>query len=72
VLTSGVAIAQTNLQLDRQLDRVGWPVDDRVRVAAAYDLAARLFTGQYRPNGKTFVAHVCGTASIAQLAGGTS
>jgi hypothetical protein len=42
-----------------------------VRVAAAYDLASRLFTGQYRPNGKTFVAHVCGTASIAQLAGAT-
>ena len=66
-----VAIAQTNLQLDRQLDRAGWPVDDRVRVAAAYDLASRLFTGQYRPNGKTFVAHLCGTASIAQLAAAT-
>jgi hypothetical protein len=42
-----------------------------VRVAAAYDLAAQLLTGQYRPSGKTFVAHVCGTASIAQLSGGT-
>jgi len=31
----------------------------------------QLFTGQYRSSGKTFVAHLCGTASITETAGGT-
>jgi hypothetical protein len=31
----------------------------------------QLFTGQYRSSGKTFLAHLCGTAAIVQAAGGS-
>jgi len=33
-------------------------------VRNGYDLASRLFSAQFRPNGKPFIAHVVGTASI--------
>jgi HD domain len=67
-----VIVAQTNLQLQRQLELAGWTPRDRERVAAAYDLAAQLFSGQYRSSGKTFLAHLCGTASITEAVGGTA
>jgi hypothetical protein len=66
-----VHVAQTNLQLQRQLELAGWSSHDRQRVADAYELAVQLFTGQYRSSGKTFLAHLCGTASITETAGGT-
>ncbi len=56
--------AQTNLQLLAQLREAGFSEVERARVAAAYDLASRLFTGQFRCCGKTFLAHLVGTASI--------
>jgi hypothetical protein len=46
-------------------------VRDRRRVVDAYDLAVQLFSGQYRASGKTFLAHLCGTASVVQAAGGS-
>ncbi len=64
-------VAQTNLQLFRQLDAAGWSNHDRQRVIDAYALIAELHAGQYRASGKTFVAHLCGTASIVQATGGT-
>jgi hypothetical protein len=66
-----VTVAQTNLQLYRQLELAGWSTDARRRARAAYSLAAELHSGQYRASGKTFVAHLCGTASIVAVADGT-
>lgn len=68
---SALPIAQTNLQLLNRLGDLGWTEADRRRVATAYDLAVELFTGEYRPSGKSFVAHLVGTAAIAAEAGGT-
>ena len=56
--------AQTNIQLFDQLQREGYTEDELNVVRDTYVLAARLFTGLYRPSGKTFVAHAVGTASI--------
>lgn len=58
-------LAQTNLQLYRQLDELGWEHSDLARVGVAYELACTLFAGRYRASGKTFVAHCIGTASAA-------
>ena len=63
--------AQTNIQLFEQLRQGGMPEAERARVAAAYDLAARLFTGRFRCSGKTFLAHLVGTASVAARHGGS-
>ena len=52
-------VAQTNLQLYAQLEP-----SQRPAAAAAYELAAQLFSGQFRASGKTFLAHLVGTASI--------
>ncbi|MGH9154292.1 MAG: DUF6817 domain-containing protein [Acidimicrobiales bacterium] len=59
-----MACAQTNLQLFNQLRQAGYAEADLARVAAAYGLTMTLFTGQFRPSGKTFLAHLVGTASI--------
>lgn len=56
--------AQTNLQLQSQLRGSGYSDEDQEYLAGAYRLAADLFSGQYRGSGKTFVAHLVGTASI--------
>ena len=64
-------VAQTNLQLQRQLELAGWSLHDRERVGNTYTLAAQLFSGRYRTSGKTFLAHLCGTASITEAVGGT-
>jgi (p)ppGpp synthase/HD superfamily hydrolase len=55
---------QTNLQLYNQLLKAGYSEDSLIEIEKAYRLAMNLFAGQYRPNGKTFIAHVVGTASI--------
>lgn len=56
--------AQTIVQLLRQLCSSGYPKGDLELVTSAYRLAAELFTGLYRPSGKTFISHAVGTASI--------
>ena len=66
-----MSVAQTNLQLYRQLELAGWSTKDRQRAIVAYALVAELQTGQYRSSGKTFIAHLCGTASVVAAAGGT-
>jgi hypothetical protein len=58
------AVAQTNLQLYNQMLAAGRSEYDLRRVREAYELAMRLFAGQYRANGKPFVAHLVGVASI--------
>jgi hypothetical protein len=61
--------AQTNLQLYEQLRAAGVPVVELAAVRRAHDLAAQLFTGQNRANGKAFIAHLVGTASILAALG---
>jgi hypothetical protein len=56
-------LAQTNLQLYEQLVALEWSQEQLADVRHAYDLACQLFSGRYRASGKTFVAHVVGTAS---------
>lgn len=57
-------IAQTNLQLWQQLQSQGYSNDDLKLLNRAYKLAIKLFTGSFRASGKTFIAHLIGTASI--------
>ena len=56
--------AQTNIQLFNQLRRVGYSNTDLSLVRDGYELAMVLFTGRFQPSGKSFIAHVVGTASI--------
>lgn len=56
--------AQTNLQLYNQVRQANYPESDFMQLAKAYELAMELFTGRYRANGKPFLAHLVGTASI--------
>lgn len=63
--------AQTNIQLQAQLRELGYSEADLARVASGYELLMRLFTGQFRCSGKTFLAHLVGTASIAAAHGGS-
>ena len=56
--------AQTNIQLFNQLQCDGYSNAELVCIRNAYELAMRLFTGRFQASGKTFIAHVVGTASI--------
>jgi (p)ppGpp synthase/HD superfamily hydrolase len=56
--------AQTNIQLFNQLQRDGYSNTDLSCILKAYQLTMRLFTGGFRASGKTFIAHLVGTASI--------
>jgi (p)ppGpp synthase/HD superfamily hydrolase len=56
--------AQTNIQLFNQLRREGYSNTDLNLVRDGYELAMVLFTGRFQPSGKSFIAHVVGTASI--------
>ncbi len=58
------AYAQTNIQLLNQLHQAGYSHFELQSIANAYKLAVQLFTGRFRPSGKTFIAHLVGTASI--------
>jgi (p)ppGpp synthase/HD superfamily hydrolase len=56
--------AQTNVQLFNQLRSEGYSKEDQQSVLAAYELAMRIFSGQFLPSGKPFIDHLVGTASI--------
>jgi (p)ppGpp synthase/HD superfamily hydrolase len=56
--------AQTNIQLFNQLRREGYSHPDLSCIFKTYQLTMRLFTGSFRASGKTFIAHLVGTASI--------
>jgi hypothetical protein len=56
--------AQTNLQLYAQLHGAGGAGDTLAAVHSAYGLAVRLFAGQWRADGRPFVCHLIGVASI--------
>jgi hypothetical protein len=56
-------LAQTNMQLCRQLVANGWSDDDLRALRATYELAMLVFSAQFRSNGKTQLAHHVGVAS---------
>lgn len=56
--------AQTNLQLFNQLCSEGYSSTELSLIFSAYQLATSIYTGWLRPSGKTFIAHLVGTASI--------
>ncbi len=49
----------------RQLIAAGWSSADIARLGRSHALALRLFAGRHRGNGKPFICHLAGTASIA-------
>ena len=57
-------IAQTNIQLYNQLRRRGLDRKELVLVHRAYELLTTLYSGYYQGDGKPFVAHGIGVASI--------
>lgn len=59
-----MTVAQTNIQLYNQLRRQGLSRDELVLVHRAYELLATLYSGYYQGDGKPFVAHGVGVASI--------
>ncbi len=59
-----VQIAQTNLQLFNQLRERGLPLDELVEVRRAYEFLTTLYAGHYQADGKPFVSHGVGVASI--------
>ena len=64
VMHASHTYAQTNLQLYAQLRGLGYTNAKLGDVKRAYELAIQLFTGRYRANGKPFISHLVGTASI--------
>lgn len=57
-------IAQTNIQLYNQLRARALPLDELVLVHRSYELLTTLYPGHYQADGKPFVAHGVGVASI--------
>ena len=56
--------AQTIVQLYNQLQREGYSEAQLRRIRDAYEFAMRHFSGRFQASGKSFFAHVVGTASI--------
>jgi (p)ppGpp synthase/HD superfamily hydrolase len=59
-----VQIAQTNLQLYNQLRERGLPLDELAAVHRAYEFLTTLYPAHFQADGKPFVAHGVGVASI--------
>jgi (p)ppGpp synthase/HD superfamily hydrolase len=57
-------VAQTNLQLYNQLRERGMALDDLVLVRRAYELNTKLYSGYFQSDGKPFVSHGVGVASV--------
>lgn len=56
--------AQTNIQLYNQIIDAKYSNTDMTCIFKGYELAMKLFSGRFRANGKPFLAHLIGTASI--------
>ena len=61
--------AQTIVQLLDQMQALGYPLEAVVKVRDAYGIAGELSAGHFRASGRTFLAHVVGTASISAAFG---
>ncbi len=57
-------LAQTHLQLFRQMRSSGYSPADLTMVADAYRTATALFANRFRPCGRPFVSHLVGTSAI--------
>ena len=57
-------VAQTNLQLYNQLRARGWSPAELGLLHRAYELTVSLYSGYFQNDGKPFVAHTVGVASI--------
>jgi hypothetical protein len=57
-------VAQTNIQLYNQLRERGMSLDDMLLIRNAYELNKSLYTGYFQADGKTFVSHGAGVASV--------
>ncbi len=57
-------VAQTILQLYRQLLDLEYPEEDLVTVRRAYEVGSELFSAVYHTSTKTLLAHGIGTASV--------
>jgi len=57
-------IAQTNLQLYNQLRSQGYSDEQLALVHRAYEFLITIYPGYYQADGKPFVAHTVGVASI--------
>lgn len=62
--TTKIAYAQSNIQLFNQLIANNYSEKELACVLNAYKLVMNLFTGIFRSSGKTFIAHLVGTASV--------
>jgi uncharacterized protein DUF6817 len=62
-------IAQTNLQLYNQLRADGRSDDELALVRRCYELSVILYANAFQADGKPFVAHTIGVASIVAHAG---
>jgi hypothetical protein len=58
------SIAQTNLQLYNQLCGQGRSLDELITVHRAYEFLTTIYPGLYQADGKPFVAHGVGVASV--------
>jgi hypothetical protein len=65
-------IAQTNLQLYEQIRAQGRPAGDLALIRRCYELSVTLYSGRFQGDGKPFVAHTIGVASIMAQHGGSS
>jgi (p)ppGpp synthase/HD superfamily hydrolase len=57
-------IAQTHLQLFRQMRSNGYSAAELAMVAAAYQTMTKLFANRFRPCGRPFVSHLVGTGAV--------
>ena len=57
-------VAQTNLQLYNQLRAQGYSQEELVVVHRAYEFLTTIYPGYYQADGKPFVVHTVGVASI--------
>jgi Domain of unknown function (DUF6817) len=57
-------VAQTNLQLYNQLRAQGYGEEELLVVHRAYEFLITIYPGYYQADGKPFVAHTVGVASI--------
>jgi hypothetical protein len=57
-------IAQTHLQLFRQMRSRGYSEAELAMVAKAYLVATQLFANRFRPCGRPFVAHLVGASAV--------
>jgi len=63
------SIAQTNLQLYNQLLSQGRSVEQLAQAKSAYDLACLIYSAHYQADGKPFISHTVGVASILSQLG---